>query len=123
MTRFWVSSHAVRRYIERVEPTASPADAREALRQIGSFGKVRSRPRHWMRADIEPAPGLSFVISSSRPHVCLLVRDRVVLTVITRAMCSRRGYYLKAVDSDRRRRDSARHDRWRWVDVIQGEAA
>lgn len=83
-----ISHHAVARYVERVDSTASENVAHLAISQIVTFGRTRPLPRHWMRNDVEPSPGLSFVIWSRHPHVCLLVRDHVVVSTLTRAMCT-----------------------------------
>ena len=63
--------------------------------------------------EVESAPGLRFVYSAEWPSICILVRDGVAVTVVTRGMMQR---------SHRVERDSARgrsgrpriHDRWRW---------
>ena len=81
-----ISGHAVRRWIERVDSTASPLEARLALGQHISMGRIRATPRHWTNA--RPAPGLTFVYWSHRPSVCALAIDGVVVTVLTRALCA-----------------------------------
>lgn len=81
-----ISGHAVRRWIERVDSTASPLEARLALAQHISMGRIRATPRHWTNA--RPAPGLTFVYWSQRPSVCALAIDGVVVTVLTRALCA-----------------------------------
>jgi hypothetical protein len=81
-----ISGHAVRRWIERVDSTAGPLEARLALAQHISMGRVRPTPRHWTNA--RPAPGLTFVYWSQRPSVCVLAIDGVVVTVLTRALCA-----------------------------------
>ncbi|HEY7065734.1 MAG TPA: hypothetical protein VII06_29940 [Chloroflexota bacterium] len=80
-----ISRHAVERWQERVEPGASALGARLALRALLDAGRVRPTPRHWTR--VTPEPGLCFVYAADQPGVCALVRDRVVVTVLTRALC------------------------------------
>ena len=57
-----------------------------------SLGQVRSTPRHWMRARARLTPGLRFVYWAEQAHVCALVLDGVVVTVVTRSLC-RRGRF------------------------------
>jgi hypothetical protein len=80
-----ISWHAVERWQERVERGASPLDARGALRQFLTGGRVRPTPRHWTTA--APEPGLCFVYWASRPGVCALVRENTVVTILTRELC------------------------------------
>src|ERR1051326_5684282 len=80
--RVRLSAHAVRRWVERVDPGASQIEARFALGQLISNGRVRETPRHW--TDVDPVPGLTFVYWSQRPTVCALIVDGVVVTVLTR---------------------------------------
>jgi hypothetical protein len=91
--------------------------------QIASLAKARPVPRHWMRGDVEPSPGLVFLIWSRQPDVCLLMRDGVVVTVITRAMCSSAPKrHLAAVAGQGRRPTAADVARWRWNGEIDEEA-
>ena len=41
-----INGHAVHRWIERVDSTASPLEARLALAQHVSMGRTRVTPRH-----------------------------------------------------------------------------
>ncbi len=122
MTHLFLSTHAVARWQERVDPQISAVESRMALRRFVSLGRVRATPRHWMRDDVTPAPGLSFVYCADRPGVCALVRDGVVLTVLTRTLChsvtSRR--HLRLVQPVPPLRDPV--PRWRWNGEF-GEAA
>jgi hypothetical protein len=124
MTSLALSNHAVARYRERVAPSASMLEARLALARFVALGRVRATPRHWMREDVDPTPGIRFVYWSGRPDVCAIVRDNVVVTVVTRLLC--RGVtsrsHLRLVPDrppDLRPVESAR---WRW-DGTLGEAA
>src|SRR4051812_12638338 len=92
MKRFCVSDHAVERYTERVQAGASSLEARMALGRLIALGRVRVTPRHWMREGVKPAPNLRFVYWSGQPHVCAVVRDDVVVTVLTRTLCSRSAH-------------------------------
>lgn len=83
--RVRLSAHAVQRWCERVDPGASQIEARLALGQLISRGRVRPTPRHWTSASA--APGLTFVYWSQRSDVCALIVDGVVVTVLTRALC------------------------------------
>lgn len=100
--RVSVSNHAIQRYRERVDRSASRPEAVLALGQIVTRGRSRPLPRHWLRGHVAPAPGLLFLTWSQRPGVCLLVRGGVVVTVVTRAMCKPEGNrHLTVVRSGR----------------------
>jgi hypothetical protein len=87
MVRPWITQHAVDRYLSRVDSSVSPYEARECIRRILAFGRVRSTPRHWMRARVQLTPGLRFVYWHEQPDVCALVLDGAVVTILTRALC------------------------------------
>jgi len=124
MSRVFVSTHAAQRYQERVDHSASLTEAQLAVVQIASLGKARSVPRHWMRGDVEPSPGLVFIVWSCRPDLCLLVRHGVVVTIVTRAMCaSMPKPHLRAVAGVRRPPMAAEVARWRWSGMLDEEAA
>lgn len=116
-----ISAHAITRWTQRVQPTASPLEARLALAQLVSMGRIRSTPRHW--TDARPARGLTFIYWSQRPSVCALAVDGVVVTVLTRQLCAatapRSAAALRAAgaDTDRRPRTlaAAAPAPWRWV--------
>lgn len=120
IARVRLSTHAVQRWCERVDPGASLLEARLALGQLVSNGRVRATPRHWTDAD--PAPGLSFVYWAQRPTICALIVDGVVVTVLTRELCRstapRSTAALRAVGSDPEDRPRARRMEpaaaWRW---------
>lgn len=122
MTRPFISTHAVDRWRERVDPQGSFLEARLALGRFISHSRARATPRHWMREDVKPTPGLLFLYSVDCPGVCVLVRDGAVLTVITRALTSsptgRR--HLRLVRPMPSLRDPV--PRWRWKGDL-GEAA
>lgn len=122
MSHLSLPTHAVERWQERVDPRISAAEARMALRRFVSLSRARATPRHWMREDVKPAPGLLFLYSADRPGVCVLVRDGVALTVITRELThsptSRR--HLRLVQPAPPLRDPV--PRWHWNGDL-GEAA
>jgi hypothetical protein len=93
-----VSAHAADRFRLRVSPAASPEEALRRLEQMAAAGRLRSRPRHW--TNVEPAPGLRFLYWAELPHVCGLVLEGVIVTVLTRDLCRRRTRY-RAYDRDR----------------------
>lgn len=125
MSQLVLSTHAVSRYQTRAEPHVSMSEARLRLGRFVGLGHHRSTPRHWMRRDVRPTPGLSFVYWAAMPDVCALVRDGVVVTVVTRALCqpvSRPSHLetLKAPPPPDLRRVAA--ERWRWDGALE-EAA
>jgi hypothetical protein len=86
--RFWaVSSHAIVRYQQRVRPATTRLEALAEIREIASRARVRSRPRWWTRVAGE-RPGCRYLYCASRPDVCLVVRDGVVVTVFSRQACA-----------------------------------
>jgi hypothetical protein len=124
VSRVVISTHVAQRYQERVDRSVSLTEARFAVGQIASLGKARSVPRHWMRGDVAPSPGLVFIVWSRRPHVCLLVRDGTVVTLITRAMCaSRPKRQLSVAAGSGRPPRAAEVARWRWSGMLDEEAA
>lgn len=86
--RFWaVSSHAIARYQQRVRPAATRLEALAEIREIAARARVRSRPRWWTRVAGE-RPGCRYLYCASRPDVCLVVRNGVVVTVFSRQVCA-----------------------------------
>jgi len=86
MTTLIISSHAKQRYVERVEPSLSLALAGRHLRRFVAVGRARPKPRHWM-ARAHSSPGTRFIYWSKRPGVCAIVRNGVVVTVLTADLC------------------------------------
>jgi hypothetical protein len=121
MSSLVLSAHAVARFQERVDPGASPLEARLALGRLVALGRVRATPRHWMRADVEPCPGVRFIYWSSRPDVCAVARDGVVVTVLTRRLC--RGVtsrsHLRVVPQRPPDLRLVEVPRWRWDGSIE----
>jgi hypothetical protein len=94
MVRPRITRHAIGRYIGRVDHVASQDEALRCIARIIECGHVRSTPRHWMRAGARLIQGLRFVYWAGQAHVCLLVLDGAVITVITRALCQRPRFTL-----------------------------
>jgi hypothetical protein len=94
MDRPRITRHAVDRYIDRVNSSASPDEARWCIARILAQGQVRPTPRHWMRAGVRLTPGLRFVYWAGQADVCLLVLDGAVITIITHELCRRRRLVL-----------------------------
>jgi hypothetical protein len=125
MSPLVLTAHAITRYQERVDPGASPMEARLALGRLVALGHARSTPRHWMRADVQPGPGVRFIYWSSRPGVCAVAREGVVVTVLTRSLCrgvTSRSHHLRSVPMSSADLRVVETQRWRWDGRI-GEAA
>jgi hypothetical protein len=113
-TGFHITTHAARRYQERVDRTISMNEARLRLQRLVSLGRVRATPRHWTRNAAAAAPGLRFIYWSGEPNVCALVREDAVVTVLTRTLCrSVRPRHLKLVERPVAR-SAEEVARWRW---------
>jgi hypothetical protein len=96
-----VSSHAIARYQERVRPAATRLEALAEIREIASRARVRSRPRWWTRVAGE-RPGYRYLYCASKPDVCLVVRNGVVVTVFSRRVCAQWRAELAPAVSARR---------------------
>lgn len=121
-----VSTHAVERWLQRVDGAASPSAARDALNRFVRYGRSRSTPRHWMK-DVRQTPGLRFIYSDDHPGVCVLVRNNTALTVVTRTLC-RPAPQLRRAQVGRRARPErrpaiGRPRRGRWHLEYEDEAA
>jgi hypothetical protein len=79
-----ISGHAIERFCQRVDERASLTQAHAEITSMLSRGRVRSRPRHWMRGSI--LPGTRYVYPAHRPGICLIVGDGVVKTVLTKKL-------------------------------------
>lgn len=80
-----ITAHALDCWQQRVDPGCDRVEARRRLRRLLDTGRRRPTPRKWTRRTVDPGPGLAFVYSAHYPEVCALVRDRTVVTVLTRA--------------------------------------
>ncbi len=86
MRKASVSRHAVRRYIERIDPSAHFNDALAAIQAIRAVARARPRPRWWTSRRGE-VPGTRYLYSAQHAGICLVVQDGVVATVMSRAVC------------------------------------
>jgi hypothetical protein len=96
-----VSSHAITRYQQRVRPAATRLEALSEIREIASRARVRSSPRWWTQVAGQ-RPGCRYLYCASRPEVCLVVKDGVVLTVFSRQVCAQWRAALAGADEHRR---------------------
>lgn len=85
-----VSTHAIERYVERVDSLAAPAAAAAEIYAVAVGGRSRPTPRRWMRR-ARKTPGVRFVYDARRPGVCAVVMSGVIVTVVAspraRRMC------------------------------------
>jgi hypothetical protein len=81
----FISTHAIRRYRERVDPIAASASVVRAIREIVISGRSRSRPRRW--TTVKTRPGCRYMYLAVRPDICVVVRGDVVVTVFSRQVC------------------------------------
>jgi hypothetical protein len=86
--RVRISRHAVDRWQQRVDRDSTFAMARRDLTSFLATGRVRPTPRFWMR-ELRPSGGLRFVYSARFPGVCVLVREGMAVTVVTRGLMRR----------------------------------
>lgn len=82
----WIAGHAIERFQERVAPVPKQRVI-EILAAIAKTATVRSKPRHWMSGTVEDRPGTTYLYNSRIPDICLVVRDRCVVTIFTRNIC------------------------------------
>ena len=84
-----VTCHAIDRFRDRVDRSATRADAVNAVRRICRSGRICSRPRKWCRlAGVRTVPGTRYLYSADHPGICLVVRGNAVVTVISREACA-----------------------------------
>jgi hypothetical protein len=81
-----VSAHAIRRYRERVDPSASIPAALTTIADIAANGRRRPRPRRWTKV-VGCRAGAVYVYSQEHPAVCLVMRRQTVVTVFSRIVC------------------------------------
>jgi hypothetical protein len=82
----FITAHAITRYQQRVDPTASRREALRAIREMLGHARRRSRPRHWTK--VTTRPGCRYLYSADHPDVCLVLRGGAVITVFSRAGCA-----------------------------------
>ena len=79
-----ITRHALDRWAERVAGRGGHSPE-ITLERFLSIGRRRPRPRHWTTA--AAAPGTSFVYAAEQPDVCVVLRGRAAVTVLTRSLC------------------------------------
>ena len=82
-----ITRHAIERYQQRVDRSASPRAAAVAISRILDTATSRATPRRWSRA-ISTAPGTRYLYSAELPGVCLVVAGGAVVTVHSRPVCA-----------------------------------
>jgi hypothetical protein len=82
-----LSHHSIERFQQRVAPEASYLSAARQLSVLAGDATSRPWPRHW--TPVSPSPGTTFLYPHARPDLCLIVRERVVITVVDRASARR----------------------------------
>jgi len=81
-----ISRHAIDHYSERVDRTAGRSVAGLAIADMLAAGTVRTTPRWWTTCRLEP--GIRLVYSAVNPDVCLIIKDAIVVTLVTRELCA-----------------------------------
>jgi hypothetical protein len=81
-----ITNHAVDRYHERVDPSATPSIAFWAIRDMLATGVVRTKPRAWTTCRLEP--GQRLVYSALCADACLVITEGCVVTVLSRELCA-----------------------------------
>jgi hypothetical protein len=87
MKNWSVTHHAIQRYIERVDRSASRAEAFQAIQQIAQTARARANPRHWTRVATDQ-PGSRYLYSANRSDVCLVAVGSTIVTVFSRSVCA-----------------------------------
>jgi hypothetical protein len=82
----FISAHAIERYRQRVDPTATTRQAVQSIRALLASGNARSRPRKWTRVPVRA--GFRYLYSSNPADVCLVLKGGAVVTVFSRAACT-----------------------------------
>jgi hypothetical protein len=80
-----ITTHALDRFQERMSPGATRQQAFYAISDLLTYGIVRTTPRWWTTARAEV--GTRFVYSDLDSDVCLVLKEDVVATVLTRDLC------------------------------------
>jgi hypothetical protein len=114
-----ITQHAIQRFIERIDRSATPARAWQRIAEMAAAGTVRPKPRWW--TDCRSAPGTVFIYWADQPSACLVATHEAIVTVVSRDLCAvtRRGRDLSA---GRRRGRRPRQLEASWRDSRQ-EAA
>ena len=106
-----ITQHAIRRFIERVDRSATPGDALRRIAEMATNGRVRPKPRSW--TNCRPGPGTVFIYSAREADTCLVATRDAVLTVVSRDLCAagREQQVARGRDQRRGRPRSAFHAR------------
>lgn len=84
-----LTSHAVKRWIERVDDTLTPPQAASAVRDFLSHATLRNKPRRWMPRHAQlHGVGTRYAYCWRYPRVCIVVDDGTAITVLTKELCS-----------------------------------
>jgi hypothetical protein len=121
-----ITTHAVERWIQRVDPRASVLEARFALEQFVALGRMRPVPRHWMRGQVRQEPGTCFIYNATHPGACAVVTNTVVVTVVTKDLFGAPRRHLRlAARPPITTLPASERARWRWMGELPdvGEAA
>ncbi|MDQ6747285.1 MAG: hypothetical protein M3010_04155 [Candidatus Dormibacteraeota bacterium] len=105
-----ITNHALDRFQERMSPGATRQQAFYAMRELLAYGMVRTTPRWWTTGRIEA--GTRYVYSDLDADVCLIVKEDVVATVLTRDLCQPPRLALVPRPSRSRPRPRAYSRRW-----------
>jgi hypothetical protein len=98
-----ITRHAIERYQQRVDRSASKREAGIAISQILDKATARARPRRWSRT-IAHATGSRYLYSADHPGICLVVAGGAVITVHSRPVCAAWQHLrLELVDGRTRR--------------------
>lgn len=84
--RLVISDHAVARFRERVEGLPRRCARRRMVRLLAD-SEWQRYPARWARVVLHD--GVRYGFPRSRPDVCFLVRDEIVLTVLSRKFFGR----------------------------------
>jgi hypothetical protein len=101
-TLAFINPHAIGRYLERVDPDLTRAQAATAIRTIEASARRRPAPRHWTA--VPAHPGSRYLYSAQHPGICLVERDGRIRTVFQRETSRR---WRHAERNDHRPTDGA----------------
>jgi len=81
-----VSRHAVQQARERHCPCLNSRKIEEHLLRLALEGHRRPTGRHWIRRIHHLRPGATYIFCAADPDVVLVMRGRIVCTVLVREM-------------------------------------
>jgi len=79
-----ISRHAVDRYRQRVR-NVTPSEAVQRLADLAADSTRRPTSRRW--TEVAPGPGVLFLYPHDDSDVCLVMKDRTIVTVFSRVVC------------------------------------